>query len=194
MNKIKLVFITLFLSITVILGGCFGGGAATDTILPNYKPYSNEVYAFQYYQDWEILNPGSLLDFPPGTLLAIRDNVKERGRFITNFTITKNPLIATQADAVNYGLQVKNRHAADLVNFVLENEEKINTQVAGADQATLYITFTGKLRPQGDTLRFVQKFAVKGQDGYILTITSALDEAPETLEKAKQTMRTFSLK
>lgn len=194
MNKIRLILITLLLSFALVAGGCFGSASTPEELLPNYKLYSNEIYAFQYHQDWEVLNPGSLVDFPQGTLLAVRDNVKERGRFITNFTITKNPLSSSQTDAINYGLQVKNRHAADLVNFVLENEEKINTSVGGLDQATLYVTFTGKLRPQGDTLRFFQKFAVQGQEGYILTITAALNEAPETLDKAKQMMRTFSLK
>lgn len=178
--------------VLIALSGCFGGGSNQIEVPANYKVYSTDLYNFQYYTDWEILGPENLADYPRGTLLALRNNVKEKDKFITNFTITRNP-VSIGMDSINYGLQVKSQHNKNLINFSIENEEKITTKLAGEDIPSLYIVFTGKLRPQGDTLRFFQKFVVKEDQGYILTITSALNEEELTLEKAKNTMKSFNL-
>lgn len=181
------------LAALLFLSGCFGNSAQPEVIPPNYKVYDHELYSFQYYLDWEILGTNDLADYPQGTLLALRNNVKEKNKFITNFTISKNTVPAN-TDAIAYGLQVKSQHSSTLINYNLEGEEKISTRQAGQDVPSLYIIFTGKLRPQGDTLRFFQKFVTKGTDGYILTIAAPLTEETLTLEKAKNSMKTFNLK
>lgn len=183
----------VFLSLSFLMTGCFGGGSVDEgvALVPNGRLFEIEEFTIQYPRDWRVL---TTKDFPSSvpkeTKLIFQHNVK--GEFITNVNVGRVQ-VPDGTSSLDYSKSVIHDQRNGLVNYEELSREEIQLNVAGALVDTNLITFEGKTHPEAQVRKFMQVVLVKGVDAYSVTGAMRTNESEDIVTIVEGMLKSFSL-
>ena len=187
----------------VFLAGCFGGDEevveeenteseieAQDTSGNNFEGPDFTIFA---PEEWEVIKKEDFTsDVPAGTVVVFRNNVKN-DQFTANANITKNTIPGTITSG-DYAKQAISNLKASMFNFKEIKRESTVINVDGKGVSTIYLAFEGKRKENENTVQFLQKYAVKGHIGYIITGAFLGSEEELVVKKVDAMVRSFEVR
>jgi hypothetical protein len=190
------VISTLLLSM-VMLGGCINLGGessgATKTADERSKLYDTTAYSITIPKDWEVIEKDDLTsDVPPETVIVFRNNVKNE-TYTANVNIVLNKL-QEPLTTLEYAKRVANRQSSGLINFKESKKDHIKITIGDSQTETFYTLFEAKKTQDAKNIRYLQTYAVKGEDAYIVTGSVSPQENENMVQTVEEIVKSFKLK
>lgn len=176
-----------------VFGGCFnlgGGGTTTDT---TSKVYETNEYAIKIPREWEVIGKNEFTsEVPPETDVVFRNNVKNE-TFTANVVIVKNTL-QENLPTLEYAKRVYNRQQSGLYDFKEVKKDPFKIKIGGKEEETFFLRFEARKSLDEQPVRYFQTYAVKGNNAYIITGGTSLQENEATAKLIEDTVKSFVLK
>lgn len=164
MNKFikKTLAALIILIFASFLNGCFGGNG--DTTATNLQTYDAGEFIINIDPEWKIVTQSDFYaEIPKETLIAFTTPEAYDGFFI-NVNIIREDL-KQEIPAVDYARANINLSAQNLTDYQKIQEAQIDL----GGTPTLIHIFQARLNPTEKLIRFVQLYATKGNNGYIVS-------------------------
>jgi hypothetical protein len=195
----KKLLITILISSTILLSGCFGseeGGGGTiptpENISNDTKTYTSNELSLQFPASWDLIDPKDFSSaIPPETEVALRNNIKN-DTYTANINIVKNPL-QTDKTSLDYAKEVLNRQRTGMLDYKETKREIINVIVGGQKHETYYTEFEARLNQTDPVIKFVQTYAVKDKAGFIAMGAYSLQENTVVVEQVNSSVKTLNI-
>ncbi|MDP2624567.1 MAG: DcrB-related protein [Candidatus Peregrinibacteria bacterium] len=192
----KVAFIIILLGL-LILPGCFGSDGE-ETVDPTsveqlafYRLVEADDFSMQIPEDWETITQFTS-SYPTNTIVAFRNNNKDNN-FLANINIVRNT-VEEGTTSADYALETFGAISGQLINYKLHDQQEIDLIVENTTTITYLYEFEGTNDPTTEVVQFIQLYAVKGTNGYIITGTYKNDDSELSIDQVKQSMPTFQLK
>ncbi|MBN2086823.1 hypothetical protein JW758_00595 [Candidatus Peregrinibacteria bacterium] len=158
----KTLAVVAIIMLTVILNGC--GSTSTNTTANNLQLYEGGEFTINIDPSWKVINKSDFYaEIPQETVVAFTTPESYDGFFI-NVNVVKETL-QQEIAAIDYARANINLSAQNLTDYEKIQEAKIDL---GGIPTMVHI-FQARLNPTEKLIRFVQLYATKGNNGYIVT-------------------------
>ncbi len=156
----KTLAVLAIVMFTAVLNGC-----ASETSPENsLKVYEGGIFTININPDWKIITQSEFYpEVPKETLVAFTTPEAYDGFFI-NVNVVKEDLTA-EVSSIDYARANINLAAQNLTDY--EKIQEAQVDLAGTP-AMVHI-FQARLNPTEKLIRFIQLYAVKGKDAYIIS-------------------------
>ena len=192
MKKGLLILIALVMPL--LLTACGSGDEEKNSdAASNLKLFETEEASMKYPSNFEILTPKDFtVEVPVGTVVAFRNTVRN-DEFTANISVVKVHL-PEEKTSLDYAKGLLAKHARELVNFkeIKRTDTKIKTGIGEFD--SLFMYFSGKEKPDGDNLEFLQTSVVKVKTAYIVTGAFLPGEDEGVKKIIEESINTFEVK
>ena len=156
----KTLAVLAIVMFTAVLSGC-GSEGTTETGL---KVYEGGLFTININPDWKIITQSDFYpEVPKETLVAFTTPEAYDGFFI-NVNIIKEDLIS-EVSSIDYARANINLAAQNLTDYEKVQEAQVDI---GGIPGMVHI-FQARLNPTEKLIRFIQLYAVKGKDAYIVS-------------------------
>lgn len=170
----KILAVVAILLIVSVLNGC--GSSATPAA--DLKTYDGGVFAIGIDPTWKIITQSEFYpEVPKETLVAFTTPEAYDGFFI-NVNVVKEQL-TSEVSSIDYARANINLASQNLTDYEKVQEATVDL---GGTPAMVHI-FQARLNPTENLIRFVQLYAVKGKDAYIVS-GGMLPSTPKELRDA----------
>ncbi len=172
----------LLMAIAMGLSGC-GNGSDVKKV-NGLKSYETPAFTLLVDPSWKVILPGDFYaEVPQETVVAFAAPEAVDG-FFANVSVVKENL-KQRLSSVDYGRANITLSGQNLTDYqkIQEGQVEVN-----GEKALLHI-FQARLNPTEKLLRFIQLYATRGNDGYIVT-AGMLPDAPKELRDKVGTMAT----
>lgn len=198
MKTKKTAFIIGLSTFTVlVLSACSFGGNTNPKVTVDEKSrrIDDSAYAFNVIipREWDIIEKKDFTkEVPANTEIAFRNNIKNED-FTANVSILKNPLQKTR-ETLEYAKQVIAAEKTGLYNYKEIKRDTYQISIAN-NKADTYITyFEGAQNPTDDVVKYVQTYAVQGNNAYVVTGSYSTKESDTNAKVVEAIIKSFSLK
>jgi hypothetical protein len=193
----RITAITLAIIPLVLLGGCFNFGGdntgGTKTSDQNSKLYDTTAFTISVPKDWEVIDKKDFTsDVPAETYVVFRNNVKNE-TFTSNIVIVDNKL-QEPLSSLEYAKRVINRQKTGLYNYTESRKEDFKISVGDKTDDTYFVLFEAKKSQDEKNVRYLQTYAVKGNDAFIVTGAVSPQEDDTVVKMIEDAVKTFKLK
>ncbi|EKD93076.1 MAG: hypothetical protein ACD_28C00252G0002 [uncultured bacterium] len=184
------------LTLTLLFAGCFGGedgesDPTSPTVMEFFRLVESDSFTIQVPEDWETRK-----DFPSGypqnTVVAFVNNIKEN-EFIANINIVKNE-VPEGTLTQDYALKVMETLSNQLLEFKEIKREETTIKTGNTEVKTYFFEFQGTNDTTMTPKRFLQSYAVKGTEAYIITATYDTKDTELAVDQLRQSIGTFEVK
>ncbi|MFA5829141.1 MAG: hypothetical protein WC843_01455 [Candidatus Gracilibacteria bacterium] len=189
----------LFVLTLTSFTGCFnfGGGSTNPTVTTSdqTRKIDDPKYAFTAIipREWDIIEAKDFTkDVPQETQLVLRNNVKNED-FTANVNVVHHVLQTTR-ETLEYAKQVINAEKTGLYNYQESKRDTFQIPIADKKADTYVTYFVGAKEPSSDVITFIQTFAVKGTDAYIITGSYSPKESQINVKAVESIVKSFILK
>jgi len=189
----KKIITTLFLA-TILLTGCSSNNN-TEDIAPNTPSSNYETQEFKITRPTEwitITSKEFTSDISKDTLVVFRNNIKNE-TFTANVNIVKRGIL-NPISSLDFAKQAINRESQGLVNYKELKKETINIKIGEKTEQTLINYFEAKETTNKQTIKYIQTYAVKGKNGYIITGAMSTKEESNVSQTIETIVKSFILK
>ena len=197
MKATKNLIITISLA-SLLLTGCFSTDTSgtttggTTTADAQSISYNNNQFTFSYPGSWDLIEPKDFTsDVPKETQVVVRNNIKNE-TFTATVTVVKNPLQLDES-SLDYAKEVLNRQKTGLLDYKETKREIINVSAGGQSQETYYVEFDARLNATDPVTRWIQTYAVKDKQGYIIMAGYSGQENSPVIEQLQKVVRSFKV-
>jgi hypothetical protein len=191
----KKISILIFISVLLLFSGCFGGddNSQQKGQLENFNTYKSATFSISKPQQWRVIEQKDFSkDVPEETLVIFRDNVLN-DKFTTNANVTKE-ILKSQMSSYDFAKYQINKNKNTLLNYKeISRDDEFNILIGGQLQKTILIMFEGKRDEAEPTIRFLQTYAVNGNEAYTVSCAYLKDADETTIENAKNIIKSFKL-
>ena len=191
--KTKKLAVIVMLS-AVALSGCFNlSSKTTTTVDDKNKLYETADYTVTLPKEWDVIGKDKFTsDIPQNTDVVFRNNVKNE-TFTANINILKNKLLQTITTS-DYAKMVLNREASGLTDYSEKRRDSYNVSIGGANNASLLAEFEGRKSTGDQLVHYVQVYAVKNNDAYIVTAAVDPKDTSGVLNTVQNIVKSFKVK
>lgn len=196
----KKIFAAGIISLT-LLSSCFsvdntssgttstGGTTTTDQTAVTYN---NNQFSISYPGNWDLIEPKDFTsDIPKETQVVVRNNIKNE-TFTANVDVVKNDLQVDET-SLDYAKEILNRQKTGLLDYK-ETKRDLNTISAGGQgQETYYVEFDARLNATDPVTRFIQTYAVKNKQGYIIMASYSTQETSPIIDQLQKVIKSFKV-
>jgi hypothetical protein len=194
----KKIVLSGVLASTLLLSGCLGGEAETESVglvLPeaNYAFYSSPEIQIQYPINWKVSSKEEISSkYKESIEVAFTSNFKDP--FFTP-TLTIEKIKAPNfKSSEEFADDVIKRNANSIVQYAQIEKQTVSTSIGSAPEITTLVRFGGKQKLQDDPLEYIQLFLLEGETGYIATAAYDPTDDNNEADKLIEAIRTFRLK
>lgn len=157
----KTLAVLLLFTAVILLNSCGGSSSAVSA---NLKTYEGGEFTIDIDPTWKIITQSDFYaDIPQETLIAFTTPEAYDGFFI-NVNIIKEDL-GQEISSIDYGRANINLSGQNLTDYEKVQEAQIDINGVPA----LIHIFQARLNPTEKLIRFVQLYATKGNNGYIVS-------------------------
>lgn len=173
------------LMMTAVLNGC----GSKDSTSSSLKTYDGGVFTIGIDPAWKIITPSEFYpEVPKETLVAFTTPEAYDGFFI-NVNIVKEDL-PSEVSSIDYARANINLAAQNLTDY--EKVQEANVDLNGTP-AMVHI-FQARLNPTENLIRFIQLYATKGKEGYIVSGGMLPSTPKEIRDQVGSSVTSFRLK
>jgi|GEM_PF-1093505 len=173
------------LLIASVLNGC--GSSATPAA--SLKTYDGGIFSIGIDPTWKIITQSEFYpEVPKETLVAFTTPEAYDGFFI-NVNVVKE-LLTSEVSSIDYARANINLAAQNLTDYEKVQEATVDL---GGSTAMVHI-FQARLNPTENLIRFVQLYAVKGKDAYIVSGGMLPSTPKELRDQVGASVTSFRLK
>lgn len=189
-----------FLAIGIIsltlLTGCFSTDTSTtptpDQSNPANKTYNNNQFSFSYPGNWDLIDPKAFTsDIPAETQVVIRNNIKNE-TFTANVNVVKTDL-QIEKTSLDYAKEILNRQKTGLLDYQETKRDLVKINIGGQPQDTYYVEFNARLNATDPVTRFIQTYAVKNRQGYIIMAAASQQETTNIIDQLENIVKSFQV-
>ncbi len=180
------------------LTACFGPSTSGSTSSSNSQPsteqkaYNNGDIFLTFPANWEVIQPADFTsDIPFETQVVVRNNVKNE-IFTATTAVTKTNIPAG-TPTTDFALSLLNKQKYGLIDYKETSRETVNINVGGQEIETYLVKFEAKEKPNDQTLRYIQKFAVKNNAGYVILGATSLQESETVVNSVGNIINSFKV-
>jgi hypothetical protein len=156
----KILAALAILMLATVLNGCGSSGTPATSL----KTYDGGVFTIGIDSTWKIITQSEFYpEVPKETLVAFTTPEAYDGFFI-NVNVVKEQL-ASEVTSIDYARANINLAAQNLTDYEKVQEATVDL---GGTPGMVHI-FQARLNPTENLIRFVQLYAVKGKDAYIVS-------------------------
>lgn len=187
--------LTVLLIVMLSFSGCFnfGGSDSSKTTDENATTYTTNAFFINVPKAWDIIEKDDFtMDVPPETQVVFRNNVKNE-TFTANVIIIQN-LIQTPLPSLEYAKMVYNRQSTGLYDFKEINKNVVKIKIGDKEEQTNFLSFEAKKGPSEKLIRYLQTYAVKDNNAYIVTGAISPQENANTVKFVEDIVKSFNLK
>lgn len=180
------------------LAGCInlGGSTPGTTTKPANETtvtYETGQFSISIPKDWEVIESKDFTsDVPKETVVVFRNNVKNEN-FTANINIVRNTL-QDPTSTLDYAKMVLNREKTGLYNYNESRRDPVKILIGSTETDTFFTLFEAKKSTADKNIRYLQTYAVQGENAYIVTGAAAPSEDANMLKTMEDTIKTFKLK
>jgi hypothetical protein len=181
----------------LVLSGCSSGGSTTQKTTDDDKTRIIDSASYDFNvripREWDVIEAKEFTsDVPPQTVIVFRNNVKNED-FTANVNIIRNTL-QNSKETLDYAKQVLNRQKNGLYNYKESGRDLVQVSITGKKSDTYLTHFEAKKDPSSDLTRFVQTYAVKGTEAYIVTGSMSPKENENNIKTVEDIVKSFTIK
>jgi hypothetical protein len=194
----KKIVLSGVLASTLLLSGCLGGEAETESVglvLPeaNYAFYSSPEIQIQYPINWKVSSKEEISSkYKESIEVAFTSNFKDP--FFTPTLSIEKVKAASFKSSEEFADDIMKRNANSLVQYSQIEKQTVSTSIGSAPEITTLVRFSGKQKLQDDPLEYIQMFLLEAETGYIATAAYDPTDDNNEADKLIEAIRTFRLK
>lgn len=197
MNLSKKILISTVALTILVLGGCSSGSTTTPKTSDDDKTriIDNAQYDFNVRipREWDVIEAKDFTsEVPKQTVIVFRNNVKNED-FTANVNVIRNTL-QTPRETLDYAKQVLNRQKGGLYNYRETARDLVQVSITGKKVDTYLTHFEAKKDPASELTKFVQTYAVKGSEAYIVTGSLSPKENTNNANTVDEIVKSFTIK
>ena len=181
-----------------LLTGCFSvdnsttSTTPTDTGIQQAKVYNDNQFSFSYPGNWDLIEQKDFTsDIPKETQVVIRNNIKNE-TFTADVNVVKNDLQIDES-SLDYAKAVLNRQKTGLLDYKETKRDLVKINVGGQDQDTYYTEFDARLNATDPVTEFIQTYAVKNKQGYIIMAAYSQQETSTVIDQLQKVVKSFKV-
>ncbi len=180
----------------LVMTGCSFGGT-TPKISDDDKTRLIDATQYDFTiripREWDVIEAKDFTkEVVPETVIVFRNNVKNED-FTANVNVVRKTLMDTR-ETLDYAKMVLNRQKGGLYNYRETSRDLIQIAIGGKKVDTYFTTFEAKKDPSSSLTKFVQTYAVKGTEAYIVTGSMSPKENQNNINAVEDIVRSFSVK
>lgn len=181
----KILAVLAILMVAAVLSGCSSEGSSSAAL----KTYEGGMFTIGIDPAWKIITQSEFYpEVPKETLVAFTTPEAYDGFFI-NVNVIKEDL-TTEVSSIDYARANINLAAQNLTDYEKVQEAEMDL---GGIPAMVHI-FQARLNPTENLIRFVQLYAVKGKDAYIVSGGMLPSTPKELRDQVGASVTSFRLK
>lgn len=183
-----------------MLSGCFNLGnnnsTAKVTTDERTKVIDNQNYDFTITipREWDVIEKKDFTkDVTPETVVVFRNNVKNEDW--TASVVVSQANFQTPRDSLEAAKYVRNREKTSLYEYKEVREPELRKIKIGNQQVDTYVSyFQGKKSPDNSLVQFIQTYASRGNNAYIVTGSISTAENENNRKVVEDIVKSFALK
>lgn len=196
-TPLKKSFAAFLIIGSLTLAGCFNFGSGSTTQTPKTdattKVYETGDFTITVPVAWEVIEKKDFTsDVPTQTVVVFRNNVKNE-TFTANIVIINNAL-QQPVETLEYAKMVNNRQKSGLYDYKETTHEDFKISIGGNDVNTYFVGFEAKKTAAENAVRYLQTYAVKGNNAYIVTGALSPAENDSVAKTIEDAVKSFKLK
>ena len=170
---------------TALLTGCGSNGDTTTGL----QTYEGGIFTIDINPDWKIITKSEFYpEVPKETLVAFTTPEAYDGFFI-NVNVIKED-ITSEVSSIDYARANINLAAQNLTDYEKVQEAQVDL---GGVPGMVHI-YTARLNPTEKLIRFIQLYATKGKEAYIVTGGMLPSTPKEIRDQVGASVTSFRLK
>jgi|GEM_PF-1277051 len=185
---------------TGILSGCIdfsGGNKSTSgsqtAVDDQHKLYETNVFSAIVPKDWDVYEKDDFTsDVPSETIVVFRNNVKNEN-FTGNVNVVQN-ILQQSTSILDYAKMVNNRQSSGLYDYKEIKKEETKMKIGSREEPSYIVTFEAKKSPDEKVIRYIQTYAISGNNAYIITGALSTQENDSVVKTIEDIVKSFKLK
>jgi hypothetical protein len=197
--KINIALVTMLTVSPLIFSGCLNfsssNTAATQTVTADQtnRLYETPEFIVKFPKVWDLIEKKNFTsDVPQETVVVFRNNVKNED-FTANVNVVRNSLQNTK-ETLEYAKEVIQRQLTGLYDYKELKRDSTKMNIGGKQVDTYFVEFEAKKDLTDQPARFIQTFAVKGNNGYIIMGAVSTKEDPNVQKTVEDIVKSFTIK